>query len=668
MLGRLDDPPARATLRRMDGTDPAKLVVKGGARLARTPWGVLGATGLGVLFLGAAIACTTSTGDDREGGPDAGSGGRVAAGGSGGGSDAPQGGTGGSPGSTGGTGNAAATAGTTTGVPATGGVGNVGGNGTGGVATGGREGAGTGGIGTGGVGAGASGTGVGSGGRGSGGRSAGGGGTGGGGGAGTGGASSVGSGGTSVGGGGGGAGTGGSATGGVADTVTRTTSTYQFRHFPIQTTSDGVWNGPSTPGTQVTSTTYDTVVLENGYLRVTLLPSYGGRILSIVHKPTNREFLYQNPIGTPYLMLEGIFYYDYLVIMGGIFPSFPEPEHGKYWNQPYDLEVVSESKDAITLRMSRKDDLDVARGVPTKYDVGRTDVLVELDVTLRAGSTSLELGTKLTNTQSKAIPKFEYWTNTTLAPGSTPGKSAIPLNTRILAVMDEVHLLESDWSWFGSAEQRVSGEIFKWNNLAYFKNWADQGIAYASPDYGADWSGLMNDDSSMGIVCVSENVQTPGLKLWTFGRDSVNADINDSTEWYRPTIEMWHGVTPEFWIRGTLSANEVRQWTDSYFPTLGLKDITAAGAYGALYLSSSKSGTDTVLNVAAALTLPNQTVKAILRLNGSAVAEKDVVVAAAEATSVSATVSSSQVSPGAVFQAEFLQGDTSLVSGQTTLQ
>ena len=410
------------------------------------------------------------------------------------------------------------------------------------------------------------------------------------------------------------------------------------------------------------------MVLENGYLRVTLLPDYGGRILSIVHKPTNREFLYQNPIGTPYLMLEGIFYYDYLVIMGGIFPSFPEPEHGKYWNQPYDLEVVSESKDAITLRMSRKDDLDVARGVPTKYDVGRTDVLVELDVTLRAGSTSLELGTKLTNTQSKAIPKFEYWTNTTLAPGSTPGKSAIPLNTRILAVMDEVHLLESDWSWFGSAEQRVSGEIFKWNNLAYFKNWADEGIAYASPDYSANWSGLMNDDSSMGIVCVSENVQTPGLKLWTFGRGSVNADINDSTEWYRPTIEMWHGVTPEFWIRGTLSANEVRQWTDSYFPTLGLKDITAAGAYGALYLSSSKSGTDTVLNVAAALTLPNQTVKAILRLNGSAVAEKDVVVAAAEATSVSATVSSSQVSPGAVFQAEFLQGDTSLVSGQTTLQ
>jgi hypothetical protein len=315
----------------------------------------------------------------------------------------------------------------------------------------------------------------------------------------------------------------------------------------------------------------------------------------------------------------------------------------------------SESKDAITVRMSRKDDLNVASGVPTKYDVGRTDVLVELDITLRAGCTSLELATKLTNTQSKAIPKFEYWTNTTLAPGSTPGKTAIPLNTRILAAMDKAHLLESFWSWFASAETRVSGEIFKWNNLSYFKNWQDQGIAYASPDYRANWSGLMNYDNAAGIVRVSDNAKTPGLKLWTFGKGSLSIDFNDSTQWLRPTIEMWHG------------ASEVRQWSDSYSPTMGLKEVTAASKYGALSLSSSKSGTDTVLSVAATLTLPNQTVKAVLRLNGSAVAEQDVVIAATDATTVSATVASSKISTGAVFQAEFLQGETSLLAGQTTL-
>jgi len=571
------------------------------------------------------------------GGNASGGGGQLATGGSGGVSSATQSAAGGTPGTGGSAGNSTGVAGSMGGGPATGGTvaggGGAGGNGTGGVAIGTGGGAGTGGVGAGG-------------------KSTGGVATGGGGGAGT-----------------GSAGTGGAGTGGtsVADTVTRTASTYKFQHFPIQTNSNGVWNGPTSPGTQVTSTTYDTVVLENGYLRVTLLPKYGGRILSIVHKPTNTELLYQNPIGTPYLMLEGIFYYDYLVIMGGIFPTFPEPEHGKYWNQPFDLKVVSESKEAITVRMSRKDDLDLASGVPAKYDVGRTDVLVEVDVTVRAGSTCVELGTKLTNTRSASIPKFEFWTNTTLAPGSTPGKTAIPLNTRILAAMDKVHLLESDWSWFGSAEERVSGEIFKWNNLSYFKNWADQGIAYASPDYRAKWSGLVNYDSAMGIVRVSDNAKTPGLKLWTFGKQSLSIDINDSSEWLRPTIEMWHGVTPEFWTRGTMSANEVRQWSDGYFPTMGLKEVTAASKNGAMYLSSTKSGTDTVLNVTATLTLPNQSVRAIVRLDGNTLAEQDMVVSAKEATTWSVTVANSKLSPGAVFAAEFLQGDTSLLTGQIAL-
>jgi hypothetical protein len=366
-------------------------------------------------------------------------------------------------------------------------------------------------------------------------------------------------------------------------------------------------------------------------------------------------------------MGQDIFYYNYLVIMGGIFPSFPEPEHGKYWNQPYDLKVVSESKDAITVRMSRRDDLPLAKGVPAKYDVGRTDVLVDVDVTLRAGSTSVELGTKLTNTQNKTLPKLEYWTVTTLAPGSPPEKTAIPLNTRILAAMDKVHLLESSWSWFGTAEERVSGEVFKWKNLASFKNWVDQGTAFANPDYRANWSGLMNDDKARGIVRVSDNVKTPGLKLWTFGPQSLSIDINDSATWLRPTIEMWHGISAEFWNRGTMAANEVRQWSQSFFPVLGLKGVTAASESGAVQLTSARSGADTVLTAAATLTIPGQTVKAVLRVNGGAVAEQDLVVAATDANTVSATVASSKAPSGAVFAVDFVQGDRTLLTGQVTL-
>jgi len=233
--------------------------------------------------------------------------------------------------------------------------------------------------------------------------------------------------------------------------------------------------------------------------------------------------------------------------------------------------------------------------------------------------------------------------------------------------MEKAHLIESSWSWFGSAEERVSGEIFKWKNLAYFKNWADQGIAYASPDYRATWSGLMNDDNNTGVVRVSENTRTPGLKLWTFGKGSLTTDINKGSEWLRPTIEMWHGVTAEFWTRGSLAANEVRQWSDTYFGTLGLKDITAASEHGALSLSSVKGTAETTLNVAATLTLPKQNVKAVLRLNGSAVAEQALVVSATDPTTLSAKVANDKAPSGAVLQAEFFQGDTSLLTGQIKL-
>jgi hypothetical protein len=59
--------------------------------------------------------------------------------------------------------------------------------------------------------------------------------------------------------------------------------------------------------------------------------------------------------------------------------------------------------------------------------------------------------------------------------------------------------------------------------------------------------------------------------------------------------------------------------------------------------------------------------KAIMKLDGKVISEKDVLVEAAKATKVDVTVASSTVASGAVLSAEFLQGSTSLLSGQTKL-
>ena len=59
--------------------------------------------------------------------------------------------------------------------------------------------------------------------------------------------------------------------------------------------------------------------------------------------------------------------------------------------------------------------------------------------------------------------------------------------------------------------------------------------------------------------------------------------------------------------------------------------------------------------------------RAVLRLNGSMVAEQDVVVATTDATTVTTTVASSSAPAGAVFSVELLQGSRSLLTGQLTL-
>ncbi len=59
--------------------------------------------------------------------------------------------------------------------------------------------------------------------------------------------------------------------------------------------------------------------------------------------------------------------------------------------------------------------------------------------------------------------------------------------------------------------------------------------------------------------------------------------------------------------------------------------------------------------------------KAILRLDGKLIAEKDVVAEATKATTIEAHLGGAVIPPGAIFAAEFLQSDRSLLAGQTAL-
>jgi hypothetical protein len=387
---------------------------------------------------------------------------------------------------------------------------------------------------------------------------------------------------------------------------------------------------------KVVERTFQTYVLENDYLKVTLLPEMGGRILSMIYKPTGHEELYQNPLGVPYGMGDGNFYYDWLIVYGGIFPTFPEPEHGKTWLLPWDFKVVSETAEAITVAMSIADDFAFKRA-PGKFDTGVTGIKATYYITLEAGRAALDTRIVLQNASDKAV-RYEYWTCTTLAPGSPPGDTRATAGAEIIAPIDVIKM--PPWWPKTTAAEKSNGtqDVYSFNNLRLFKNWPDLGIAYAYPNLGgANFWGVINHDNEEGIIRIGNNEVTSGLKMWTWGFDSVKVDpFTQHTVESRPYIELWAGVTSEFFKHTTLASNAEVEIHETYSPTVGLTGVSQASRDMLAYFDVDASSSSAQLQVFSVQ--PDRKVRVIISANGNVIYDMPVSFDPAKASQISAPI------------------------------
>ena len=360
------------------------------------------------------------------------------------------------------------------------------------------------------------------------------------------------------------------------DTVSLRESTITWASYQYQLTEQyGIVDG-SYDGASISQQIFQTWILENEYLRVTLLPEFGGRIISIVYKPTGHEQLYQNPVGVPYQIGTGIFYYDWLMVYGGIFPTFPEPEHGKTWLLPWDFQVIDASDREVTVAMSITDDVDNP-AAPGQYDLGPTGLEVTYYVTLKAGRAAVDAKIQITNPGDNSVD-YEYWTNATLAPGSDPRDPRTTAGAEIIAPIEAIKIPRY---WEGIAAQETASDfidVYEFMNLRHFENWPDMGIAYAFPDMkGHNFWGVINHDNDEGFFRIADNTLTPGLKMWTWGYpQSAAVDPESTPDEARPYIELWAGVTREFWQRTSLEGGSRLEIQETYSPSVGMSNVTHA--------------------------------------------------------------------------------------------
>jgi hypothetical protein len=362
----------------------------------------------------------------------------------------------------------------------------------------------------------------------------------------------------------------------VPDRVSLSESTVTWSTVKYATDVENGFVSGSLDKNTIVDRTFKTHVIENRYLRVTLLPEFGGRILSIIYKPTGHEQLYRTEVGVPYGIKGDTFYYDWLMVYGGIFPTFPDAEHGKTWLKPWDFMIVKEDAGEVTVSMSLKDNFEYS-AAPGRFRRGSTGIEATYYVTLKADRAAVDARVVLKNPQRRTIP-YEYWTCTTLAPGSDPKNPRTTGGAEIIAPIEAYRT--PGWSANLSSGDKSAGMgNSRFEKLRYFRNWPTMGIAYAAPDMqGGNFWGVINHDNEEGIIRIADNAITPGLKMWTWGFPSFTNETDPRKEPnpQRPYVELWAGVSDEFFHSAEFPALGEVSIPETYSPTVGMSNVTHA--------------------------------------------------------------------------------------------
>jgi hypothetical protein len=346
---------------------------------------------------------------------------------------------------------------------------------------------------------------------------------------------------------------------------------YSWRHVKFTESEEHELLSYTKGSQNVVTTDYDTQVIENDLLRITLLPGWGARILSIYYKPQDMELLSyaKGDKHSEVIYAEGAFYYDnWLLLPGGINPTFPEGEHGKYWGEVWEFKSIEETREHVTVRMSRTDDLEWA-GHPWKFDNGLTGMTVDMDITVPRNRACVEISYTLTNNKNETIP-YEFWMAAALAP-LPPELTATSSNLEIIMKQEKI-ILRDWWNWMANVEtddENTTDDVFMFDKLAWLYNWERSGIAYAYPATDNPWWGVINHDYNWGVLRTIDDINmSPGMKIWGTGENYG-------------MFELWSGNSPEFFVDAFLSPFEVKTWKEYFIPTVDLSAISYANSHGA---------------------------------------------------------------------------------------
>jgi len=203
---------------------------------------------------------------------------------------------------------------------------------------------------------------------------------------------------------------------------------------------DGRGFAGATELTYVVQSKFPSIILENKYVKATIVPDQAARFLYFIFKPTGHDAFYTNPSATSYNIQGndngypaqtiggGTFVLGWLFVWGGTFPVFDGCEHGQVWTTAFDWEIKDypDGSKSVICKLKNDQNVQVAGGgyVPssTNTSVGGnftpfgTGLEYTIEYKLANDSPNVDMNVSVYN-PAQVAKTYEYYTCTTYAPG-----------------------------------------------------------------------------------------------------------------------------------------------------------------------------------------------------------------------------------------------------------
>ena len=242
---------------------------------------------------------------------------------------------------------------------------------------------------------------------------------------------------------------------------------------------------------QTTKTYPDVIVMENEYIKISVVPNRGRLIFDYLFKPTGNSQFYVNtspsPMKTPA---------DYVVEFGGYYLSLP-------WNprdrQPYDLEyeLIKKGPDTAEVYVWGEDPINLA--------------FVEAWITVKQNSSLVQMKIRISNRTEKDMT-IKFGDYAVIAPGGE-----LTDNSTFIIPTSEVTIDQSKDAWMGA-----KGEVVPWPPV--WTKWGDFnhfGSFHVQIDrMSAPFAAIINYDTGDTLVKLWEPADFfDGLRVWSWGKD-----------------------------------------------------------------------------------------------------------------------------------------------------